>query len=69
MKENFRCPRCKRMQHLGKRLHASWQCPDCGNTIIPTKRDQMLGYRPFKYNSMYKMFSTFKPNFKKTYQN
>ena len=58
MKENFKCPRCRTMQSLGKRLHASWECPHCHNTIIPNKQDRMFGYRPFKYNSMVKAFST-----------
>lgn len=53
MKENFRCPRCKKMQTLGKRLHSSWTCPTCGNTIIPTREDKMTGYRPFKFNRMF----------------
>lgn len=69
MKSNFKCPRCKTKQKLGKHLHASWQCPHCHNTIVPNIEDKLLGYRPFKYNSMYKMFSTARinNNFKRTF--
>ena len=34
MKKNFRCPKCKTMQKVGKRLHSSWTCPKCLNTIV-----------------------------------
>lgn len=62
MKENFKCPRCKTMQTIGKKLRAKWECPHCHNTIIPTDDDRRLGYRPFKYNSMLQMM------FQRTYR-
>lgn len=53
MKKNFKCPKCKHMWSIGKRLHASWICPTCKNSIVPTKEYRKLGYMPFKHNAMF----------------
>lgn len=37
MKPNFRCPKCKTEQSIGKRLHAQWTCPHCHKSIVPTR--------------------------------
>ena len=37
MKKNFICPTCHRRQTIGKRLHASWTCPKCHHSIVPTR--------------------------------
>lgn len=66
MKENFKCPRCKTMQTIGKKLRAKWVCPHCHNSIVPTKQDKMLGYRPFKHNAM--LQEMFQKNYKKSHQ-
>ena len=43
MKKNFKCPKCKTMQSVGKRLHASWQCPKCHKTLFITKEEVRRG--------------------------
>ena len=53
MKPNFKCPKCKTMQRIGKRLHASWMCPHCHFRMVPTKELRQLGYMPFRKNAMF----------------
>lgn len=53
-KNNFKCPKCKTMQKIGKRLHAKWTCPHCKNTIVPTREIVLLGYVPFRKNRMFR---------------
>jgi len=53
MKPNFKCPKCKTMQRIGKRLHASWMCPHCHFRMVPTKELRQLGYMPFRRNAMF----------------
>lgn len=52
MNRNFKCPKCKKLWSIGKRLHASWKCPSCGNAIVPTSEYKKIGYVPFKHNEM-----------------
>ena len=53
MKTNFKCPKCKTQQRIGKRLHGKWTCPNCHNSIVPTREIVMLGYVPFRKNRMF----------------
>lgn len=48
MKNNFTCPKCKSKQRLSKKLHGTWTCPKCHNTIIPTDKIVSLGYVPYR---------------------
>lgn len=52
MQRNFKCPKCKTQQSIGKKLHASWTCPKCHFKLIPTREIRALGYVPFKFNAM-----------------
>lgn len=53
MKPNFKCPKCKTMQCVGKRLHASWKCPKCGQALVLTKEIVQKGYMPYRKNFLY----------------
>lgn len=55
MKANFKCPRCRKMQKVGKRLHASWTCPNCHNSIVISKEVKEAGFVKYK-----KDFSSFR---------
>lgn len=48
MKKNFKCPRCRTLQPMSRKLHGSWTCPKCRTTIIPTKAIVDAGYFPDK---------------------
>lgn len=54
MKENFKCPKCKSMQRIGKRLHGYWICPKCHNTIIPNKERENFGYPIVRFKKSFK---------------
>lgn len=60
MKTNFKCPKCKTQQLIGRRLHAVWTCPNCQNSIVPTNRMKIDGHVPYNKvsrKSKYKQFS------------
>ena len=45
---DFKCPKCRKIQKVGKQLHASWTCPNCHFTTVLSGEDKSRGYRLFK---------------------
>lgn len=50
MKENFKCPKCKKSIKVGKRLHASYTCPNCHNQFTISREEKLQGHVTFKKN-------------------
>lgn len=50
MRKEIRCPKCKKMQKVGKQLKASWTCPNCHTAQVLTREYVQLGYIPFRKN-------------------
>lgn len=76
MKTNFKCPKCKKGIRVGKKLHASFTCPNCHYTMVLSKEDVARGYT--KYRPPYQVAwdpdrrrfkRPFNKNFQKSAQN
>lgn len=52
MEKNFKCPRCRTMQPMSRKLHGSWTCPKCKTTIIPSKEIVDAGHVLYKKRKM-----------------
>lgn len=48
MKLNFKCPKCKRKISVGKKLHASYTCPNCNYGMVLSKEDVYRGTKPYR---------------------
>ena len=44
MIKNFKCSKCGTTQTVGKRLHASWTCPNCKRAYVLSKTDVNAGH-------------------------
>lgn len=71
-RENFKCPKCKKKLVVGKRLHASYECPHCHYTMVLTREDVMRGWKPyrswFRIDEKPRTSKNFK-KFRKSYEN
>lgn len=47
-KTNFKCPKCKKRLIVGKKLHASYECPFCHYTMLLTRQDVRKGWKPYR---------------------
>ncbi len=52
MKANFKCPRCKKLTTVGKRLSAKYTCPHCKNQILVRSHEREQGHVDYKKNFM-----------------
>lgn len=52
MKPNFKCPKCKSKQAMGKHLHSVWTCPSCHYSLVPSKEMARTGHAPYRKNFM-----------------
>ena len=59
MTTDFKCPKCRKIVKVG-RLHASYTCPKCGEGMLISYEEKMLGHKIFK-----KRFIDNKPRVKK----
>ena len=50
MKSNFKCPKCKKMITVGKKLRANYICPKCGFNMVISKKEKDQGYMILKRN-------------------
>lgn len=50
MKENFKCPKCKQMTKVGKKLHASYTCPNCHYQMLISRQERQQGHVNYKRN-------------------
>lgn len=50
MENNFKCPRCKKMVKVGKRLRASYTCQYCGRGMVITREERSQGFANYKRN-------------------
>ena len=50
MKANFKCPKCKKMIVVGKKLHARYTCPNCHFSMLITREDKLAGTKSLKPN-------------------
>lgn len=48
MKPNFKCPKCKKKVAVGKKLHASYTCPNCHYSMVLTREDVQRGWKPYR---------------------
>ena len=47
MTTDFKCPKCRKIVKVG-RLHASYTCPKCGESMLISYEEKMLGHKIFK---------------------
>ena len=65
MTTDFKCPRCKKMVKVG-RLHASYTCPKCRESMLISHEEKMLGNKIYRKNFLYRpKFKSFSNNMKK----
>ena len=52
-KGNFKCPRCKKMVNVGKKLRAQYTCPNCHTSLLISREERNQGHCNFKKNFMF----------------
>ena len=63
MKANFKCPKCKKGVVVGKKLHASYTCPNCHYAMVLSREDVNRGWKPFR--PMFQSTEGLRPRYKK----